>query len=50
MSTITINTKEYPNFVQVCKSFNIKFTQSITKSNIQITAKTDDLVKIGYNN
>lgn len=48
MSTIKLSQSEYTNFIQVCRTFNIKFTQLITKSNILITAKTDDLVKIGF--
>ena len=48
MSTIKISQSEYTNFIQVCRTFHINFTTSFTKSKILITAKTDDLVKIGY--
>jgi hypothetical protein len=48
MTTFSLNSQEYTNFIQVCRTFHINFTTSFTKSKILITAKTDDLVKIGF--
>jgi hypothetical protein len=48
MSTIRLSKQEYVNFIQVCKQFHISYTTLFTKSIIKITAKTEDLNKIGF--